>query len=203
MKSLLQKHLPEQHTIGHVFDHGIFGCAILETDRVSNFFPEPAAKLLRNSFCDTHCSNTPWLGAANFPSACVARLGQVLRHLSRLSGSCFSYHNHELVVIHRLNQLIPEFVNRKPFPLFCYGQRAPLSVRSGLTESFLLPLWDVPCRQARAFHFCCELPVSRGHGIFPRPREVLWDGLHLASLLLLLQFPSFLGQGRLGHGCSL
>ena len=74
-----------EHTIRHVLDARLRTCAVLETDCVPDFLPQPAPNFLRDTLGDRHGGDTPRLCTTDLALVSKAILGQVLSHLSRFA----------------------------------------------------------------------------------------------------------------------
>lgn len=82
-----------------------------------HLFSQATANLLSHTLGDTHGRHSARLSAANLASAGVARLSQILSHLSGLAGACLTNDHQHLVVGHSLNDLVLEAVDGQAFSL--------------------------------------------------------------------------------------
>lgn len=197
---VVEKRLPEQHTVRHVLDHSLGRRAVLESNRVPNLLAESASKLLSHALRHGHRRHAPRLSAPDPSPAGVTALRQVLGHLRRLTGSGLADDHEHLVIVHRLDELVPQLENRERLALRLHGQGRLLAKRGRLSERLHLPLGHLVPSQAHAPELRGEVPLaSLRHGILPRPVEVLRDGLQRRPLLLLLELPPLLRQRALRH----
>mmetsp|Transcript_1473 Transcript_1473/g.3565 ORF Transcript_1473/g.3565 Transcript_1473/m.3565 type:complete len:213 (-) Transcript_1473:1550-2188(-) len=197
---VVQQALSQQHTISHVFDHGVCGCAVLKTDGIPHLFTQTAAKLLGHTLGHAHGGNTPGLRAANLALCSEAHLCQVLCHLGGLSGPRLTNHHQRLIVLHSLHELLLQVVDRQALSLLPDGSLVSNAIRHGLAHGLCLPLWHLIRHQANAPQLLSKGTLSGVcHGILPWPGQILGNGIQQGALLLVLQLLPLLGQRTLCH----
>ncbi|KAH3685282.1 hypothetical protein WICPIJ_003756 [Wickerhamomyces pijperi] len=88
----------EQHTIGHVLQHGLVGGSVLETDVVTNLLPQLHIHLIGNSGGNRHSSDSSWLSTSHLGALQVWQIvvQHELRNLGGLTGTCLTDENHNL-----------------------------------------------------------------------------------------------------------
>jgi hypothetical protein len=95
-----------EHAIGHVFDLRFRTCTILETDRVTDLLTKTTPDLFCDTLRDGHGSDTSRLSAPDLSVICEASFCEVLRHLGRLSRTCVTDNDENLM----FSNSIPQFV---------------------------------------------------------------------------------------------
>ena len=104
--------LPQQHTISHVLDDGVFGGVVFEPDGVADFLPDFDVHFLGDSGGNGHGGDSSGLGASNFfVVLSVAEFVKVLGELGGFSGTGFADHDDNLVVVDELHEFLAVLEN--------------------------------------------------------------------------------------------
>mmetsp|Transcript_44560 Transcript_44560/g.90961 ORF Transcript_44560/g.90961 Transcript_44560/m.90961 type:complete len:290 (-) Transcript_44560:519-1388(-) len=189
--------LAQQHPVCHVLDGGLRGGAVLETDRVPHLLSEAAAELLSDALGDGHGRHPPRLRDPDPPCRRVPGLSKVLGHLRRLPRPCLSYHDEDLVLLHALEEGVPELEDGQPLPLLL-DRLVRLPVPGGGAASahgLSAPLLHLRRRRPDPRQLLGEHTLAGGSKrVRPGTPQILGCALHESTLLLILELTPLLGE---------
>lgn len=98
---------PQKHTIRHVFDLSLVTRAILESNGISNLPSQSTSYFFSYTSGDRHGSDSTRLSTSNLLAVfTVTGLHEVLRELSRLARSSFSFDDEDLIVCDCFEELL-------------------------------------------------------------------------------------------------
>ena len=108
----IDESLSKQQTVGHVLDLGIRSSAVLESNGVTDVLSESTSDLLSDSFGDRRGGDSTRLSASDLSSIRESSFGEVLGHLSGLSGSSLSDNDEDGVLTKRKGRETSQFRRR-------------------------------------------------------------------------------------------
>ena len=109
----LNKKLPQQHSIGHIFDKSLRRGIILESHSIPDLFAQFDIHLLADPFGHTHSSYPARLSASDSALFGVTFLMEVLGELGGFAGAGLADHYDNLVLSNEGHEFLAEFENRQ------------------------------------------------------------------------------------------
>ena len=177
-----------------------------EPDGVPHLLSQATPKLLGDTLGDGHGSNSAGLGAAHLAPHAEPLLRQVLGDLRSLTAARLPNDDQDLVVVHGLDEVLPQLEDWQPLTLLQDGQGCLTPVRCLIaTKRGFLPLGEFR-RRSHGVEIYSEVAIPRAlgaHGVYPGLVDVSGNVVHLGLSLSLSQLSAFLGESTLSHGGSL
>mmetsp|Transcript_31592 Transcript_31592/g.74016 ORF Transcript_31592/g.74016 Transcript_31592/m.74016 type:complete len:300 (-) Transcript_31592:118-1017(-) len=198
-----------EHTVGHVFDNGLWRRHIVKSNRVSHFFAQSTAVFFRHAFGNGYGGHTTRLRTTNHALFGQTQFHAILRDLRRFSRTRFPNHRQDLIFRNGLHQFLLESIHGQGLSLFLNGFGRNDTVRQRLVLHLGFPFRNASIifhigRHVDASQFLRKMPLPRfRQGIFPRFVHILGNRINRLLLLRFAQFPSFLGIGHLLEGRAL